>query len=289
MSIKVITAVLRLGPAVVTSSERLVLYALAWHADEAGLNAWPSVPTLARETSLTPRAVQKVLRRLNAKGVLFVQARAARGSVRYGVDLQVLDRERAASAGAVDCEPGSQSGHVETPITANHVQGTANQVHPTANVVHPIRPLIVHEPSEKRDPAGVPPAAPEWRSSGRSARDQEQPRAGRAATRDVATPEAGRRHGLDRAELDAYLATAPMPGPFASANMLRWLGYRVFDQAPGALFHEMVFALEARAAGEKIATSPDACRAAMADVVQARAPRDRYWDRGADRDRRRRW
>jgi hypothetical protein len=163
MSVKVITAVLRLGPGAVTSSERLVLYALAWHADDAGLNAWPSVPTLARETSLTPRAVQKVLRRLNAKGVLFVQARAARGSVRYGVDLQVLDRERAASAGAVDCEPGSQSGHVETPITANHVQGTANQVHPTANVVHPtanqvhpIRPLTVHEPSEKKNLAAAP-------------------------------------------------------------------------------------------------------------------------------------
>jgi hypothetical protein len=36
----------------------------------------------------------------------------------------------------------------------------------------------------------------------------------------------------------------------------------------------------------KLATCEDHCRSAMADVYVARAPRDRDWDRGADRDRR---
>jgi len=43
-------------------------------ANAHGLNAWPAVATIARETSLTTRAVQKVLRRLLTKGFVSVDS-----------------------------------------------------------------------------------------------------------------------------------------------------------------------------------------------------------------------
>ncbi len=118
-------------------------------------------------------------------------------------------------------------------------------------------------------------------------RNQKQRRENaRAATRDVATERGWGRKWPDRAAREADLATMPMQGRMASAPKLRLLGYEVFDADPAAGHDELSRRLYALAIVRKLATSQEACRDAMADVYLARAPRDRHYDRGADRDRR---
>src|SRR5260221_11870649 len=90
MAVRVMAAVWKLSPSTVSAPERLVLLNLAEPCNEHGRNAWPAVRTIARETSLTPRAVQKILPRLKLKGVIVSEGVMARGSVRYALDLKAL-------------------------------------------------------------------------------------------------------------------------------------------------------------------------------------------------------
>lgn len=64
---------------------RLVLLALAYHANAKG-RAWPSVPTLARETALNRGTVQRALRDLEDLGELTVELRDGRSSTYTLVD-----------------------------------------------------------------------------------------------------------------------------------------------------------------------------------------------------------
>ncbi len=163
MAIDVITAVVKLAPATVNPSERLVLLVLAWHANKHGLNAWPAVSTIARETSLTRRAVQKVLRRLLSKGLVFVDSTRARRSVVYAVAMDVLDRERYSQSEASDHEPRSQSDHDDEFSTAINSEpyspmGEPRSPHsePRSPICEPRSPdpsLTVIEPSVKKYPA----------------------------------------------------------------------------------------------------------------------------------------
>jgi hypothetical protein len=138
MAIGVISAVLKLTSAAVTSSERLVLLDLAYHAHHDGGSAWPAVRTIAAETSLSRRAVQKILPRLLHKGFIAIEGRMSRGAIRYALDLQALDRERRSQTATTetgvhcepcsrttdgDCEPGSLGGEPGSPGGANHVRG----------------------------------------------------------------------------------------------------------------------------------------------------------------------
>ena len=59
--------------------EKLVLLALADHADDDGRSAYPSVARLAYKTSLTPRSVQRVLRRLEDQNLIVAVAHASGG------------------------------------------------------------------------------------------------------------------------------------------------------------------------------------------------------------------
>ena len=61
------------------SGARLVLLALAYHADAHGLNAFPSVQTLADECNLTRRQVQYNLRALEALGEVCCRRGTGRG------------------------------------------------------------------------------------------------------------------------------------------------------------------------------------------------------------------
>ncbi len=154
MSIRIITKVLDLAPAIVTPSERLVLLALAWHADEHGRNAWPAVSTLCRKTSLCRRSVQMILPKLKQKGLVYVQSVAARRSVRYAVDLATLDRAATAqSKPHNDCAPAALPRAATAPSQRNHCA-------PPAQPLRPIRPLTVREPSVKKLPGAVAPAPP---------------------------------------------------------------------------------------------------------------------------------
>jgi hypothetical protein len=185
VSIKVITAVLRLAPAAVTPAERLVLYALGWHADEHGSNSWPAVSTIARETSLTRRTVQRTLRQLNTKGLVSMQGVAARGSLRYGVDLQSEDpdRDTVSQSTGVDCDPVSQSSPADAAPLRHSDAGGRHPVAPTATpwrgggvTVTPdpslIRPLTVRE--EEQEPRAALRAKRE--GSGAAIQDRQEER-----------------------------------------------------------------------------------------------------------------
>ncbi len=137
--IDVITAVIRLPPARVTPSERLVLFALAWHANGQH-QAWPAVGTLVRETSLSRRAVQLALPRLTSKGFLAFHSKGPRGSIRYNVNLTALeDCASSAQSDGDDClllDPVRSQRRRVRRSTAHPVRGG---VHPVRRGVHPIR------------------------------------------------------------------------------------------------------------------------------------------------------
>ena len=53
---------------------RLVLLAIANHADSGGLNAWPSIRLIAAEARVTDRQAQRVIRELDKMGELIILA-----------------------------------------------------------------------------------------------------------------------------------------------------------------------------------------------------------------------
>ena len=73
---------------------KAVLKELAWFADDAGENIWPSVQTLADRTGLSRRAVQQLLRKLEEAGA--IQALGSRlggrhRTTRYRMDFGWLE------------------------------------------------------------------------------------------------------------------------------------------------------------------------------------------------------
>jgi helix-turn-helix protein len=60
----------------VSLAERAVLLVLAWYADADGRRAYPSIATLAKQSSADVRTVQRVLTRLRSAGLVEVQERA---------------------------------------------------------------------------------------------------------------------------------------------------------------------------------------------------------------------
>jgi hypothetical protein len=67
----------------VTPSEKLVLLALADHAQDGGGGAYPSVATLARKTGLSDRMVRYVLSRKSQQGLLSKTGTDRSGAVVY--------------------------------------------------------------------------------------------------------------------------------------------------------------------------------------------------------------
>ena len=66
-------------------AKKMVLLAVADHADHDGDNAWPSVARLGRMVGIEPRSVQRHLRELEAEGYLIVHNQAG-GTVRMPSD-----------------------------------------------------------------------------------------------------------------------------------------------------------------------------------------------------------
>ena len=94
------------------SSEKLVLLAMADHADDTGKNCFPSIPRIARKSSMTRRGVQKVLRRLEEKGRIRPVGRRADGTIEYAITLQggePYSRGERSSRRTVDAEGANQS------------------------------------------------------------------------------------------------------------------------------------------------------------------------------------
>ena len=81
MSVRVMNLV---WPANLPAMDKLVLLYLADHANDDGNSAYPSVDRLSAGCSLTRRAVQKILRRLEKREVIILQggAKGGRGRTR---------------------------------------------------------------------------------------------------------------------------------------------------------------------------------------------------------------
>jgi Helix-turn-helix domain len=190
----------QIAPTAVTSTERLVLLNLASHGNDGGRNAYPSVQRMARQTSLTPRAVQKALRRLAEKGLLEAVGRASRGTVRYALVLgRLADCEPRSQSAVGNREPGSQSkkGHREP-----RSQSAARDREPGSPVSEPRSPL--REPRsqicEPRSPD------PSFDPSLETSLERTPPPA--AAPRRLTTP-GGNGAGADRDRFEAFWKIYP--------------------------------------------------------------------------------
>jgi hypothetical protein len=104
-----IIRIFELAPDVVSPTERLVLLALADHADNAGANAYPGNIRMARRTSLQRRSIQKTLRELERKGFIVPDGVMSRGAIRYRLNIEALDRARHSQSADGDRAPYSQS------------------------------------------------------------------------------------------------------------------------------------------------------------------------------------
>jgi hypothetical protein len=103
----------------IASSEKLVLLAMADHARDDGTGCYPSIELLARKTSLSRRGVQKIMRRLESRG-LIAPSKVSRGGPRRSTEYTLT---------VENSEPRSlfPSSQPRTPV------------HQTANVVTPNR------------------------------------------------------------------------------------------------------------------------------------------------------
>lgn len=82
MSIQAIAWVLENSEA--TLADRLVLLAIANHADARGRNAWPAIPLIAREARVDERTVYRALQALEQRGEIVIVKRPGRSSY-YGL------------------------------------------------------------------------------------------------------------------------------------------------------------------------------------------------------------
>ena len=91
MSIEVMTLVFYADPARLTSTEKLVLLAMADHGNDEGRHVYPSVRKLALKTSLSERGVQNVLSKLRSEGILAIvtESNGSRAN-EYEIDVEML-------------------------------------------------------------------------------------------------------------------------------------------------------------------------------------------------------
>lgn len=82
------------------TAEKMVLLVIADHADDAGRNAWPSIATIARKASLSPRSAQRYVQSLVDRGLVdrdvqgggYREMRHDRRPNRYTIDLDGVTR-----------------------------------------------------------------------------------------------------------------------------------------------------------------------------------------------------
>lgn len=132
MSIRYVAAVLdRLTE--LSESETLVLIALADFASDDTRECWPSIATLARRSRATRRGVQKIIRRLEARGLIDI----ATGGHQYGANTANRYRLRFDHDG-------------------ERLETTEPQLSPRANAVRPPSPKVIHkgEPGNSKGERG---------------------------------------------------------------------------------------------------------------------------------------
>ncbi|MBB4268193.1 helix-turn-helix domain-containing protein [Roseospira visakhapatnamensis] len=102
-----------------TGGHRLVMLALADHADDDGL-CWPSVATIADLVRLSTRHIQRILGDLVRRGELLVAGRGPRGTTRYRIRMRAATAAQAPDigdtlAGSVSADGGDVD--VTPPLT----------------------------------------------------------------------------------------------------------------------------------------------------------------------------
>lgn len=126
MSIQAVAWVLEHSEA--TLADRLVLIAIANHADARGWNAWPAVPQIAREARCGRATVFRALEALEEAGELVVQRRPGRSNM-YGIS--------ALMGSQIETGEGSQ---IETGgVSSTHQRGPRLRPKPSVTVKEPSR------------------------------------------------------------------------------------------------------------------------------------------------------
>jgi len=112
---------------VLSPSSKLVLMALADAADDQGI-CWPSVPTLARKCSVSPRTVQRVLKALTEQQLLVSEQRhrpdGSCSSNRYRLGLTGGDNLSRAPVTRVTTPRQPCQGALDTGVTPGTTIGT---------------------------------------------------------------------------------------------------------------------------------------------------------------------
>jgi len=140
MSVRVMGMVWENGPA--AASERLMLLAIADHADDAGA-AFPGVERLARKCCVTVRPAQNTLRALERDGWITVEIGGGRKNTNhYQINLARLQTPR----GAVDDTGGG--------VTGNPAVHDANPAVSMQETPLPTAPEPSLEPPEEPSPSG---------------------------------------------------------------------------------------------------------------------------------------
>ena len=145
-----------LGP-----TERLVMLALADHADDEG-KCYPSVERLCARTGLSERAVQMNVRKLVGEGYLHVQIGGGKGNA----NLYFVSPNPASNAPRTKCTPAPdapQTPHVVRPNPAPDAPEPSGTI---------IEPSIETAPAKTRRRPEVP-LPPEWVPSDRNIADAE--------------------------------------------------------------------------------------------------------------------
>jgi hypothetical protein len=164
MSIKALEAIFTIDPSTVTKGEWVVLVYLGWRTHAHTGKAWPTVSTIARETPLTRRGVQKALLGLKQKDLIVPDGTTAWGSIKYRPSIPGLNGERAvptaglerqefdgtpSSQSAPNCEPSSQSS--ATTQTANCEPSSRGGRTGRRETANPVRPKGIKDNRKKRE------------------------------------------------------------------------------------------------------------------------------------------
>jgi hypothetical protein len=129
VSVEVMAWVWRHGPKEPT--DRLVLLAVADHADEAG-HAYPSMAGIAEKACLSERGARKIVRRLEAQGWLRVEVGGGRGGKsRYWVQMAIKGEQETGNE-----KPGMRNPEHESTKPGTRVHETRNHRSPEPSRNH---------------------------------------------------------------------------------------------------------------------------------------------------------
>ncbi|TCT29614.1 helix-turn-helix domain-containing protein [Martelella mediterranea] len=143
-----------------TSSRKMLAVRLADFADDEGRGIWPTVARLSRETDLSERTVQRLLREFVSEGLLVVvrENTGRRGEgTRYDFDMKVLHDLGAQKGDSDGCH--HVGGDTVSPVGTGDIDDTTGDAecvhgchHDTLTVIEPpIEPLTERDARERAD------------------------------------------------------------------------------------------------------------------------------------------